>query len=114
MPAITRSTKLTIYQERRVLMDERQAYREKTEAQLKELGARIQVWEAKAEQAKADAKLEYGRTMKDLLAQQNKIAGQLEQVQGASEKAWEELKAGIDSALKDLQKSVAEAAAEFE
>jgi hypothetical protein len=95
-------------------MTEREAYREKANARLQELQARIDLLQAKAKQATADVKLDYERTMKDLRAQQDQIAGQIGGTQDASEEAWEELKTGIDAALTHLRSSVDEAAAKFE
>jgi len=95
-------------------MAQTEAYQEKAEAQLAELQARIDLLEAKAKQAKAETKLEYEKTMENLRAQQDQITGQLAKVRSASEGAWEELRAGIDSALTDLQTSLDKAAAKFE
>lgn len=47
-------------------MGKREAYQEKTEAQLKELDAQIELFKAQVQKADADVKLEYNRQLASL------------------------------------------------
>ena len=50
------------------MKDKRKAYEEKFDAQLKEWSARIELLKAKADNARADAKIEYIKTIEDYAA----------------------------------------------
>ena len=95
-------------------MDRREAYKEKTEAQLRELGAEIQKLEANMDQLQAEAKLEVSKELETMQARDGEVQGQLQELMGASEDAWEDLRVGIDGALTELRTSVNLAATKFE
>jgi hypothetical protein len=92
----------------------REAYQEKTEAHLKELGAQIELMEAKAAIAKPEIKIEYQRQIDALRAKEGAVQGKLDEFRQSGEAAWEELKAGVDTAVSELQEAVGKAASEFE
>jgi hypothetical protein len=91
-----------------------EAYQEKTEAHLKGLGAQIRLLEAKAAQAKPELQIEYQRQVEALRAKQRMVQGRLDEYQQSGEAAWEELRAGVDMAVRELQGAVGKAASEFE
>lgn len=91
----------------------KEAYQEKTEAQIQELEARIDLVRAKANQAKADAKIEYAETLEDLRSKQADARRKLQELHGTGLGAWEDLKQGMDEALNDLENAVDQAVSRF-
>jgi hypothetical protein len=96
------------------MMDTKEAYQEKAEAQLEELKARIGLIEAKAARTKAEAKVEYSEQLEELCQKQKMVEERLEGLQAAGSGAWRELTAGVDAAMTTLQDAVASAAAQFD
>jgi nucleotide-binding universal stress UspA family protein len=83
----------------------RKAYAEKLEAQLKEWGTEIDILKAKAEKAKAEAKIKYYESIQDLRAKQESLGQKLQELKGPGGEAWEEVKTGVDRAVKDLKEA---------
>jgi nucleotide-binding universal stress UspA family protein len=83
----------------------RKVYVDKVEAQLKEWGTEIDILKAKAEKAKAEAKIKYYEKIKDLRAKQESLGLKLQELKGSGEEAWEEVKTGVDRAVKDLKEA---------
>ncbi len=94
-------------------MDKDQAYREKIDAQLKILSARIDELKAMAQKAKADVKIEYMEGLEALEANQKKVKKKLEDMKKAGKAAGKDLKEGIDMSLFDLKKAVESAFERF-
>lgn len=94
-------------------MDERQAYREKMEAQLREWSSEIDALQARAEKLEAEAKRSAIQRIEALRAQRAAAQEKLETLKGAGDKAWEDLRRGVENAWADLKQAVQEAAARF-
>jgi chromosome segregation ATPase len=94
-------------------MSLQEAYREKMEAQLREWEADIARLQAKADQAKAEAKIEYYQQIEALRTKKAVAHQKLQELQETSEDAWEELKAGIENTWDDLRHAVTNALAKF-
>ena len=95
-------------------MDRREAYKEKTEAQLRELEAEIQKLDANVDRLQAEAKLEASRQLETTRAKYDEVQAQLQELKGASEDAWEDLRPGIGGAVPELKTAVNLAASKFE
>lgn len=94
-------------------MNMKKAYEQKLQAQLDEFGAEISKLQAKADQASADARLEYHKQIEELHTMQREAGNKLAQLKESGDDAWEDLKAGIDRAWTSLGSSVKSAAARF-
>lgn len=94
-------------------MSEKQAYLKKLEAQLKEWRAKIDAFEAKAQKAKADTRIEYNKKIKDLKTKMSVAMGKLNELKNSSEAAWEEVKRGVETAWKDLKDAFSDASSKF-
>ena len=92
-------------------MDDRKAYEQKRQAQLKKLDAEIQKLKAAADEASADAKIRLQRTVDELLAQRDNLRERIDRLADSGEDAWSDLKDGIDAAWKQLQSAVDDALA---
>lgn len=85
---------------------EKNAYREKMEAQMNILNAKIEEFNARAKKAKAEAKIEYNKNLEDLKMKRDALKSKLQQMKEAGGKAGEELKAGVQKAMDDLKTAV--------
>ena len=91
----------------------KEAYVQKLNAKMDEWNAEIHKLEAKADQAEAEAKIEYEKQLEDLRAKRKDLEDKIENLQQAGEIAWEDLKAGIESAWDSLGNAVNSAVSRF-
>ncbi len=89
------------------------AYQQKMEAQLKEWDALIDQLRARAEQANAEAKIEYMNRVEELQGKRNTLQEKLDKMKNSSGDAWKDLKAGVENAFSDLKISVESAIDRF-
>ena len=68
-------------------MKNREAYREKLEAQMREWSAKIDLLKAKADQAEAEAKIEYSKRIEDLRQRKEALQTQLAELKNAGKPA---------------------------
>ena len=94
-------------------MDKRKAYEEGFDAQMKEWSAQIALLNAKADKAKADAKIEYYKAIESLQGKQDGAKLKLQELRAAGDDAWEDLKAGTENAWADLKAAFQNAASRF-
>ncbi len=81
----------------------KEAYQEKLEAQLKEWSAKIQQLQAKAEIAKADAKIELQKRLQTLQAYQGAAQQKLKELKDAGADVWEKAKPALEKAMDNLK-----------
>lgn len=94
--------------------ERRSAYREKREAQIEELAARLDLWEAKARKAKADARVRYREELDELRGRIDTARMRLSLLKDAGEDAWDEVRDGADAAMKELRRAFRRASSKFE
>ncbi|GAA0402928.1 hypothetical protein GCM10009133_09570 [Cocleimonas flava] len=85
-------------------MDTKHAYIKKMKAQLDELEANIGRYQAKADQASADAEIEYKAKVEELKEQRTEAKEWLDKVADASDDAWDSLKDGFTDAYDRMKK----------
>jgi len=95
------------------MSDIRKAYEEKYDAQLKEWNAEIALLKAKADKAKAEAKIEYYRTIETLQGKQDAAGKKLRELKAAGDDAWEDIKTGAENAWGELKTALHSAASKF-
>jgi len=91
----------------------RKVYVDRVEAQLKEWGTEIDILKAKAEKAKAEAKITYLKQIEELRSKQESVKQKVHQLKGSGEEAWEDVKKGVDNAFADLRQALKQAASRF-
>ena len=94
-------------------MVNKEAHRENLEAQMREWSAKIDVMKAKADQAEADAKIEYQNRIEDLRQKKEALQAKLSELQNASDAAWKDIKAGTERAAADLKDALQSALSKF-
>ena len=95
------------------MKEKRKAYEEKLDAQLKEWSAQIALLKAKADNAKADAKIEYYKTIEALQGKQKEAKTKLQELKTAGDEAWEDLKTGAEKAWAEVKTAFRIAASKF-
>ncbi len=94
-------------------MEDKELYREKFEAKLREIKARIELLEAKAAQVKAESKLEYQRHLDELRRKRDALRSRLDEFKTSGGEAWKDIRAGMEKAADDLKQAVDKAMDKF-
>lgn len=95
------------------MKDKRKAYEEKLVAQFEEWNAQIVLLKAKADKAKADAKIEYYKNIEALEYKQREAGTRLRELKTAGDEAWEDLKTGAEKAWDEVKTAYHNAASKF-
>ena len=94
-------------------MATKEAYQKKLEAQLKEWDVKLDQLSAKAQTAKADARINYENELERLKSKRAAAHKTLEELGKRSENAWEDMKGGVEKVWDDMSKAIDKAAARF-
>ncbi len=86
-------------------MSEREQYVEKAQARIDQWNADIEKLQGKANEARADAKIQYEDQLKELRAQRDEAKAKLEEMAEASDSAWNDMKAGFERAWENASKA---------
>ena len=95
------------------MKDKRKAYEEKIDAQLEEWNAQIALLKARADKAKAEAKIEYNKTIETLQHRQEEARAKLHELKTAGDEAWDDIKAGAEKAWTEVKTAFHEALSKF-
>jgi hypothetical protein len=95
------------------MTDKRKAYEEKYDAQLKGWSADIALLNAKADKAKAEAKIEYYKTIETLQGKQDTARMKLQELRTAGDDAWKDLKTGAENVWTEVNSAFQGAATKF-
>lgn len=95
------------------MKNRRKAFEEKFEAQLKEWNAQISLLKAKANTAKAEAKVEYYTAIEALQHKQDSAKTKLRELKASGDEAWEELKTGAEKVWSEVKTALHDAASKF-
>ncbi|MBE0669222.1 MAG: coiled coil domain-containing protein [Anaerolineales bacterium] len=90
-----------------------EAYQQKARAQIKEMKARMQMFEARVENATADLKIKYQNNLIDWKARFEDIENKMKKISESSGEAWEDIRTGIDNALGELQSAIQKGTDQF-
>ena len=94
-------------------MDNKHEYSKAKEAELEKWNARLNLWKAKSDLAKAEARAEYETLVEDLTAKESAARKKIEDLKNASDQAWSELTGGVEKALGELTSSLDRAVKKF-
>jgi hypothetical protein len=95
------------------MKDKRKAYEEKLEAQLEEWNAQTALLKAKADKAKAEAKIEYYKNIEALQRRHDEAGKKLHELKSAGDEAWEDLKTAIEKVWDEFMTAFHIAASKF-
>jgi multidrug resistance efflux pump len=91
----------------------RKVYEEKIDAQIKEWNAQIDMLKAKADKAKAEAKIDFYKTIDALQHKQEEARAKLKELKAAGDEAWEDVKNGAEKAWAEIKTAYKDAASRF-
>ena len=94
-------------------MSKRDAYIQKLHAKIDEWNADIDKLAAKAQEAEADARIEYQEQIDALKGQRREVENKLADLKQSGEGAWEDLRAGLDLAFESMNEAVNSAISRF-
>lgn len=92
----------------------RDAYVEKLKKNIDKWNAEIGDFQAKADQAKDDAKAEFLRQIAEIKAKRQELEGKMADLKNAGEEAWEDVKKGVDVARQILGQAIQSAKSRFD
>jgi hypothetical protein len=95
------------------MKDKRKAYEEKIDAQLKEWNTEIALLNAKADKAKAEAKVEYYKTIETLQGMQDKARMKLQEIRTTGDDVWDDLKTSAENVWAEVNSAFQGAATKF-
>ena len=93
--------------------DNRDVYVEKMKAKLDEWNAEIDKLEAKARQAKADARVGYREQVDALKKKKATLSERVDDLRQSGEGAWKDIKTGIELAADSLSEALRSAQSRF-
>jgi DNA repair exonuclease SbcCD ATPase subunit len=94
-------------------MDDKELYREKLEAKIKELKTRVELLEAKAAQIKAESELEFNKHLAELRQKRDALQGKLDEIKKSGGEAWQDLRSGMEKATDELKQAIDRAMDKF-
>jgi predicted nucleic acid-binding Zn-ribbon protein len=94
-------------------MSEREQYVEKAKARIDQWTAEIEKMKAKVDETEADAKIEAQEQLDDAREQRDEAEVKLKEMREAGDDAWEDMKAGFDTALGSISDAFNSAMSQF-
>lgn len=95
------------------LNQQREHYQKGVEDELRQLRQEITALQAKAPRQTDSLRKGFDRQMAELKQKRDLAEQKCETLEKSSQKAWQDMKPGLDAAVKDLQQAYDRAAAEF-
>lgn len=92
---------------------DRQKYQDDVESKLREIREKIETLKARAAKQGQAAQEEYDQQLPELKRKYDAAQRKFEKLKNASQDAWQDMKAGIDAAVSDLQAAYNRAALHF-
>lgn len=82
------------------------AYQQKVRAQIKELKARMQLFEASLEKSGADVRIKYQKNLNEWKSHFRDVEAKLDDLSDSAEENWENIQTGIDDTMKELRNTI--------
>ncbi len=83
-------------------MDNRELYKEKAQAKLDELNARIDLLKSQMKGQAADAKLALSGRVEVLENKREDLQSRMRKLREGADEAWDEIRVGLDRAMEDV------------
>ena len=95
------------------LSQQRQKYQKDVEEELQQLRHEIDALQAKAPKNSDTLRKDFDQQMAELKRKRNVAEQKYDTIEKSSQKAWQDMKPGLDAAVRDLQEAYRRAASEF-
>jgi len=90
-----------------------EAYRQKVRAQMKEMKAKMQMFEANAEKAGADMRIKYEKNLNDWKSSFKDVEMKLDKLSDTAEENWNDIRSNIDETMNKLSNTIESATKQF-
>ncbi len=84
-------------------MSDKEAYRDKMNAQLDEWNADVDKMRAKADQADADTRIAHHKEIDGWVSSRDAAKTKLKEIDNGADDAWEDVKNGVENSWNDLK-----------
>jgi len=95
------------------MKDKRKAYEEKLDAQLEEWSAQIALLKARADKARAEARIEYIKSIEALQHRQDEAGAKLRELKTSGDEAWEDIRTSAEKVWDEVKAAFQSAASRF-
>lgn len=82
------------------------AYRQKVRAQMKEMKAKMQMFEANAAKAGADLRINYQKNLDDWKSRFKEVEMKLDELSNTAEENWDDIRSNIDETMNELSDTI--------
>ncbi|MFL7871839.1 MAG: hypothetical protein AB8I58_23625 [Anaerolineales bacterium] len=89
------------------------AYQQKVKAQIKEMKAKMRMFEAGTEKANANMRLKYQKNLDNWKSRFKEVEMNLDKLSKSAESSWKKIQSDIDTAMKELSSSIENATKQF-
>ncbi len=89
------------------------AYQQKVRAQMKEMKAKMQMFEANAEKAGADMRIKYEKNLNDWKSRFKDVEMKLDKLSDTAEENWNDIRSNIDETMNELSNTIESATKQF-
>ena len=89
------------------------AYQQKVRAQMKEMKAKMQMFEANAEKAGADMRIKYEKNLNDWKSRFKDVEMKLDKLSDTAEENWNDIRSNIDETMSELSNTIENATKQF-
>lgn len=110
---VKQETKEALEATKEFTVQQKEDFQKKMQAELDRMQKQIDHLTAKADHAKKEAQAELNKAIGELQKQKDAAGKKLHELESASEKAWGDLKAGLNAVMEDLEKSYKRALSHF-
>jgi len=110
---VKKETKEALEATKEFTLQQKEDFQKKIQAELDRMQQQIDHLRAKAAQAKTEAQAELNKAIAEPQKRKDAAGKKLQELESASEKAWGNLKSGLNSAMEDLEKSYKRALSHF-
>ena len=89
------------------------AYQQKVRAQIKEMKAKMQMFEANTEKAGADMRIKYQEKLNDWKSRFKDVEMKLDKLSETTEENWDDIRSNIDETMQELRNTLENATKQF-
>ena len=110
---VIKETKEVLEATKEFTLQQKGDFQKKIQAELDRMQQQIDHLRTKADHAKTEAQVDLNKTIAELQRRKDAAGKELQELESASEKAWGNLKSGLNTAMEDLEKSYKRALSHF-
>ena len=103
--SVKKETKEALKATKEFTAQQKEAFQKKIQAELDRMQKQIDHLRAEADHAKTEAQADLNKAIAELQKRKDAAGTKLQELESASEKAWGDVKSGLNAAMEDFEKS---------